>query len=310
MNQPARRFFLRSVAATAAFFCASANYSQASNENGTGAVDWFKSIFSNGEYVAEETYIAEASVRRGGREVSDYNESDTTLRLIFTPRVKLGVLRLGMEWERFSFGMPDRSPLPNTLQSASLVVGIDTQFSDSILMRFEATPGFYGTNELGFDEVNMPFVAGGTYIYNPNLQFIVGVSVDIERKYPVIPAAGIRWKIMRQWVLAAMLPEPRLEYEATKNLTLFLGANFKETNFRVKDDFGDTHRNPRLNHAVLTYSELRAGVGADWKITPTVTLTAEAGYQPYRSFDFYRANVRYHEDGSAPYGQISLHGAF
>ena len=190
-------------------------------------------------------------------------------------------------------------------------MGIDTQLSDSILMRFEAQPGFYGTNELGFDEFNVPFIAGGTYIYNPNLQFIVGVSVDIERRLPVIPAAGIRWKVFRQWVLNASLPEPRIEFEAAKNVALYLGATFKETSFRVAGDFGDKHgRISSLNRAVLTYSEVRTGVGVDWKITPIVTLSAEAGYQPYRSFDFYRVDLRYHEDGSAPYGMFSLHGAF
>ena len=78
----------------------------------------------------------------------------------------------------------------------------------------------------------------------------------------------------------------------------------------MDDDFGTNHRNPRLDSAVLTYSEVRAGGGVDWKISPSVILTAEAGYQPYREFDFYRADVRFHEDGSAPYGMISLHGAF
>jgi hypothetical protein len=39
-------------------------------------------------------------------------------------------------------------------------------------------------------------------------------------------------------------------------------------------------------------------------------LTGEVGYQPYREFDFYRAHVRYHQDNGAPYGMISVHGAF
>src|ERR1700731_2877138 len=131
------------------------------------------SFFRSGEYLAEETYVADANVRRGSQVIRDFTESDTILRFVLTPRVKLGVLRLGAEWERFSFGMPQHAPLPDTLQSAAIVVGIDTQFSDSILMRFEAQPGFYGTNELSFDEFNVPFIAGGTYIYNPNIQFIV-----------------------------------------------------------------------------------------------------------------------------------------
>lgn len=272
--------------------------------------DWFKPFSSlTGEYSLDETYVGDANVKRGNREVA-FNESDTILRLIMTPRIKLGVLRLGAEWERFTFGMRENAPLPDTLQSAAVVVGIDTQLSDSILMRFEAQPGFYGTNELGFDEFNVPFIAGGTYIYNPNVQFIVGVSVDIERKFPVLPAAGIRWKVSRQWLVNASLPEPRIEFEAAKNVALYLGATFKETSFRVAEDFSNSRRNARLNRAVLTYSEVRTGVGVDWKITSSVTLNAEAGYQPYRSFDFYRLDLHYHEDGSAPYGMLSLHGAF
>src|SRR5205085_2117037 len=165
--------------------------------NETASDNWFKAIFSTGEYVAEETYVGEADVERGKRAVRGFDESNTTLRYIATPRISAGILRLGAEWERFSFGMPDQSLLPNTLQSANLVLGLDTRFSDSILIRMEAHPGFYGTNHLTWDQVNVPFIAGGTYIYNGDLQFIAGVSVDVEAKYPVIPAAGFRWKLSR-----------------------------------------------------------------------------------------------------------------
>lgn len=265
-----------------------------------------------GEYLAEETFIGSADVANGAVKVRDFDESDTILRLILTPRVKFGVLRLGAEWERFSFGFPSGAPLPGTLQSVSLVLGLDTQFSDSILVRFEAQPGVYNT---GFDDLsddfNVPFIIGGTYIYNPNLQFIAGVSVDVERQYPVIPAAGIRWKVSRQWVLNAVLPKPRIEFEWQRYLTLYLGGDIKQTNFRVDDNFGTVHGNPRLDHAVLSYGEIRTGVGFEWKISQILTLSGEIGYQPYRSFDFYRADVQFDEDGSsAPYGMVSLHGAF
>jgi hypothetical protein len=268
------------------------------------------SFLQSGEYLTEETYVSDADVRRGSREIADFDESDTILRYVATPRTKLGVLRLGLEWERFAFGFPSRTPLPNSLQELSAVIGLDIQLSDSILVRVEAQPGFYGTNNFDSDQINAPFVAGGTYIYNPNVQFVLGVSVDVEREYPVIPAAGLRWRVTRQLILNAVLPTPRFEYEVSKSLTLYTGANIKQTNFRVDDNFGDAHGIGRLNHAVLTYSELRGGLGVNWKISPIVTLTAEAGYQPYRSFDFYRSEVRFHEDGSAPYGMLSLHGAF
>ena len=269
------------------------------------------STFSfSGEFGVDETYVGDGDVQRGQHVLRDFDESDTLLRFVLTPRIKLGVLRLGAEWERFSFGFSDRAPLPDTLQALSLVVGLDTQLSDSILLRFQAQPGFYGTDNFESQDVNVPFVIGGTYIYSPNLQFVLGVGIDVERKVPVLPGGGVRWKIARQWVLDAVLPTPRLEFQLNKDLRLYAGGTLKETNFRVGDRFGSTRGIPRLNEAVLTYSEVRTGTGADWKVSSVMTLSAEAGYQPYRDFDFYRADVRYHQDGGAPYGTISVHGEF
>ena len=276
--------------------------------------NWFESLSHFPfEYNAEDAYVGSGDVQRGpNKKVSDFDENDSIVHLVFTPRTQLGVLRIGAEWERFSFGLPDHAALPDTLQSVSLVMGLDMQFSDSIIVRAEGQPGVYDTefDNLGYDNFNLPFLIGGTYIYSPNLQLVLGVSVDVERKYPVIPAAGIRWKIASQWLLDAVLPTPRLQFEMSKAVSLYVGANVKQTSYRVDDDFGNANGIPRLNHAILTYSEVRTGGGFDWKISPIVTFTGEVGYQPYRNFDFYRADVRYHQDGGAPYGMISLHSAF
>lgn len=261
------------------------------------------------EYSFDETYVGDADVKRRGQSPLTYDESDTVIDFIFTPRISAGVLRLGFSYERFSFGYDQSVPLPNRLQAASAVLGIDTQLSDSILLRFEARPGAY-TEDFDNPEWNAPFVVGGTYIYSPNLQFVLGVGVDVERKYPVLPGGGVRWRFQPKWLLNAVLPTPRVEFELTKSVTVYAGGNYKETNFRMDDHFGDDHGVPKLNNAVLTYSEVRVGTGLDWKIADWLSVNAEAGYQPYRSFDYYRADVRFHENSGAPYGMISLHGAF
>jgi hypothetical protein len=267
----------------------------------------------SGEYTADVTYVGEGDVERNARKkVNDFDEIDSDVRLVLTPRTKFGVLRLGAEWERFSFGLPNGAALPNTLQSFSTILGLDMQFSDSIIVRAETQPGLYnsGLGHLFWDNFNMPFLIGGTYIYSPDLQLVLGVSVDVERKYPVLPAVGVRWKIAPQWLLDAVLPTPRLQYELTRDVSLYAGATVRDATFRVDDEFGVSHGIPRLNHAVINYTEIRTGAGFDWKISPIVTFTGEVGYQPYREFDFYRAEVRYSQSVGAPYGTISLHGAF
>lgn len=276
-----------------------------------------------------DTYVGEGDVERGGFSVHDFEENDFLARLVFTPRVKFGILRLGGAYERFDFGIDANDQirngiiggnrrfflapeLPDSLEAANFVVGLDTEFTDSWLIRIEAHPGWYGAGGHLFDGDNfrVPFIAGTTYVYSSTLQFTLGVGVNFEGKYPVLPGGGIRWQFAPNWVLNAVVPNPRLEFEATKNLTIYGGAVIKSETFRVGDNFGDLAGDSRLNNARLSYSEIRTGGGIDWKITPQITFSLEGGFVPYRSFDYYQPHVHYKQDGGAPYGGIALRAAF
>ena len=269
------------------------------------------------EFDLSDAYVGSGDVRRDGHGNS-LDEQNSLARLVFTPRVlPRGDLRLGVEWERYSFGFSNNASLPNTLQEVNLVVGADLSLTDSILVRFEAQPGLYGTffNHITSGDFNVPFVLGGSYLYSDSLQFFLGVSVDVNRKYPVIPGIGFRQKIAPKLVLDAQLPAPRVEYEFSRSTTLFAGAEFKENEFRVGEHFGDNHADNRhdervLNHALVNFTEIRVGVGLTQKFSSSLSLSIDGGCQPYREFDFYRADARYRSDGLAPYGQIALHGAF
>ena len=265
------------------------------------------------EFAIEQAYLGGADVARGQRAVNNFDEYYSNLLFVYAPRVSFGILRLGAQWERYSFGFPDGGQqLPNTLQATNSVVGLDTKFSDSILVRFEAQPGFYGTtfNHLDGDSFNVPFILGGTYIYSPELQLVLGIGVNLQGHYPVLPGGGIRWKFAPQWVLNAVLPAPRLEYELSRSATLYAGANIKANTFRVDGHFGDSHGDTALNNAWLSYEEVRAGAGLSWKINSALTFTLEGGYAPYRQFDFHRTEVRYHYEEGAPYGSLVFQGEF
>ncbi|HTL77801.1 MAG TPA: hypothetical protein VL136_00220, partial [Candidatus Babeliales bacterium] len=49
----------------------------------------------SGEFSADVTYVGEGDVERGGKHVNDFDEIDSDIRVVLTPRMKLGVLRLG-----------------------------------------------------------------------------------------------------------------------------------------------------------------------------------------------------------------------
>lgn len=264
------------------------------------------------EFHAEETYVGGGDVQRGSLRVRDFDESDTKAYFILTPRVKIGILRLGVGAERISFGYARNAAIPDVLESTNLILGLDTEFSDSFLIRLEAQPGYYGTDfdDFGRDTFNVPFLLGGTYIFNSGFQIVFGVGVDALRKYPVLPGGGVRWKFAPQWTLNAVVPAPRLEYEVNSSLLLYGGADIRSTSYRVDKWFGAVRGNPALNHAAITYEEVRLGGGLELKLSSAVKLSVEGGFIPFRNFDFHRTDVRYHQDGGAPYAMFALHAAF
>ena len=263
------------------------------------------------EFDLEGGYIGDADVKRGSRRIDGFNEWNFLGRVLILPSTPFGILRLGGEYEIYSFDIPENAQVPDKLQSLALVIGLDTKFSDSLLVRFEAKPGFYSADEIEGEDFNVPFILGGTYLYSSTLQFVLGIGVDFESKYPVLPGGGIRWKFGPRWVLNAVLPQPRLEYEFNSNLMLYAGAELRSKNFRVDDDFvGDASEPGNLNNAILQYTEIRTGAGLVWKVGETCKLSVEGGYLPYREFDYDRADIRYKSDGGAAYGALSFHCSF
>lgn len=257
------------------------------------------------------SYIGGADVHRGSIQVNDFDEINSLARILVLPRTKVGIVRLGAEYEIYAFDVVEGLQVPDRLQSLALIIGLDTKFSDELLVRFEAKPGLYSADDFQRGDLNVPFILGGTYLYSSTLQFVFGVGVDFEGEFPVLPGGGVRWKFAPQWVLNATLPTPRLEYEINRQFMLYGGGELRSKNFRVDNDFVSDPGDPgRLNNAVLNYTEVRIGGGFVWKIGETCKFSAEAGFMPYRQFDYHRTPVRYHSESGAPYAALSFHGSF
>jgi opacity protein-like surface antigen len=263
------------------------------------------------EVNADYSFVGSAPMHSGGVHIGSMEEQSSFLHAVISSKLTEGrLLRFGVEWQRYSFSLPASAPLPNTLQSVNLVAGLDMEFG-SWIVRAEAYPGFYSDfHDITSRDFNIPFVIGGTYLVNSELQWVLGLSVDLQRSYPVIPAVGVRWQFAGKWVLNAILPRPRLEYQFNDSTTLFVGGDIKAGTYRVDDKFGSSHGKPALNGAAVDYTEARVGGGASIKATSRVKVDLEAGYMPFREFDFHRADVTLKNDRGAAYGQIIVGCSF
>src|SRR4051812_29132273 len=104
-------------------------------------------------------------------------------------------LLVGADWQRVDASVPTNAPVPNTLQSATAVVGFDWRFRDGWGARLETAPGVYSDwRDFSSDSFNSPINGELSYVLNPNLLVGFQFNVDPRREKPIVALPAIRWK--------------------------------------------------------------------------------------------------------------------
>jgi hypothetical protein len=279
------------------------------------------------EFTLEGSYTGEAITKQGDAKLGGVGNSNAHFNYVASPTIKDGfLLRFGIDAERNSFEIQPQAPLPNTLQSINAVIGADMAIGDKIIARMELHPGIYSDFvDVTGNSFDMPVQIGGTYLYSKDLQFILGVQIDLKSNLPVIGLPGFRWQFADKWVLSAIPPKPRLEYELSNAVTLYGGAELLGGTYQLNSNFGNSHGHGngdlagQFNNNVVDFAEIRLGVGAVWKFHPNLSLDVSGGYVPYREFEIHPSQIGFdnHDTGfhnsigeGAPYGEIGISGSF
>ena len=189
----------------------------------------------------ESSYSAStgAYTNLNGRRNGDVSEQNTRIQYVLSYAVpQRPIVRLGVAYERYDFGLTHPAFIPSTIQSANFVAGVDLQISD-FLIRLETQPGFYGDfREMGTRDFNFPVVLGVAWVVSKDFQWILGLSYDGNREWPVMGGVGFRWNIDDRWLLNIAPPNPRIEYKFNDDVTLFAGARLAYTTYRTNSQFG------------------------------------------------------------------------
>jgi hypothetical protein len=260
---------------------------------------------------ADYSYVGEADFKNGGGKSRGFDEHATSLEYIATVQAgKYTYLRGGVASEEIFFNGSSGVPVPDMLEATNLVIGVDTALSEHWLIRFQIMPGIYSDMaDVTWNDANIPMMLGFSYLVSDKLQFMGGIRFDMNAGMPVMGGVGVRWKFADQWTLNAVLPKPRLEYDVTDQIKLYAGASFMGGTYRVGEHLGDREDLEKLNGTVVDYTEIRTGLGLEWKLAPAVTLGIEGGYVPSRELDYHRADYKVEGEGAA-YGQIGASARF
>jgi hypothetical protein len=263
---------------------------------------------------AETSFFGRGEAKSGSTNFGNITEISSSASFVLSAQIRdTALLRLGVEWQRYSFDPEERAPVPDSIQGLDLAIGADLQVSPAMLLRIEAHPGIYSEfHNFSWQDFNVPFEVVGTYFVSSDLIFIGGVYVDVDSDTPVFPIVGVHWKVSDKWVVQGVAPRPQLQYLLSDSVTLFAGADLREGTFRMDDQFGQGRGMPQLNDAILDYFEIRAGAGLTWKVTKNVNFDLEGGCTPYRRFEYPRVNdgFKVKSEDLVPYLRIGLSAKF
>jgi hypothetical protein len=268
------------------------------------------------EFTAEGGWDGRATDRQGNSNDGGVSNANGHVNYVVSPTIKDGLLlRFGVDAERNSFSLPPGAPLPNTLQSINAVIGADMSIGDKILMRAELHPGIYSDFvHITGNDFDCPVQVGGTYLYSKDFQLILGFEIDLKSNLPIIGVPGFRWHFADNWVISAIPPKPRIEYDFSKQLTFYAGADILDGTYQLNSSFGTSHghgaspNNAQFNNNVVDFTEIRVGPGVVWKFTPNMNLDVSGGWMPYRAYDIHPSQIGFDINDTTFKNQLS-HGA-
>jgi hypothetical protein len=218
---------------------------------------------------------------------------------------------LGVDYERWGFsGNTGAVPVPDQLQSVSLVLGNRWRFAEAWTLQLSVRPGLYSDfDDVSGQDVHVPGLALVSYELNPEWTLLFGVNVHAGREIPVLPAVGAVWRPDTNWTANLVLPRADVTRRLDENWSAFVGFDLVGGAYTVGERFGTAHGAPLLDGERLTYREIRLGAGARYQLGRRLRVELEGGWAVDRRFVYDRLDLEFEGD-AAPYVRLGITGSY
>lgn len=200
-------------------------------------------------------------------------------------------------------------PLPGTLRQVGLLIGgthslatvVGPEWSATLLLRPNVSNAGSGLSSDGF---NLPGTLTFGFRQNERLNWDFGIAFSPEGEHVVLPVVGFRWSFAPRWTAVLGYPRTGVAYEVDDALTLRLAFSVQGGNYEVERGLL-----PSLSDTWLDYRDLRTGVGLDYRVSPALSVSLEAGAVVDREFDYFDRGYKIEGEGAAYFG-VSVRGRF
>lgn len=228
---------------------------------------------------------------------------------LFMPLSREWFFRGGPAWQGFFFDS-DNSLVPNQLHEFAFDIGFGRKLSEKWTALGWISPALASDlDALDPGDFNLTGVLGVMWKASDTFEMTAGARFALHSNYPVLPAAGFKWKFAPSWELNLMAPQPELVWSVTDSLKLSAGAAIAGGAFRVGDDFGKSAGRPDLAGEWVGFREIRTFSAVEAGLSDAATLRVEAGWMAGREFEFVDSDDSLDVDGGF-YGSVSLKLAF
>lgn len=269
--------------------------------------DNLTTIDVSGDYVGESNFKHSS----GKQSAAHFDfEADRLIPLDYAwPNATCGkwYLKLGVNYDRFDFDTSRQTRVPNTLQSISGVIALNYLVKGNTAILLETRPGVYFEHDINSGAFDSPTTLAIAYpVFGGDKFYLIGGATGSLLRSPgVLPVVGVLWHISDKWDLRAYVPQPRLVYQATDKLEIYVGGELAGGGYKTDHRQVDPQK---LSGGVVTYSDIRAGGGVIYTCKPfTVDLAVGASLR--REFDYDRAGSRFRTE-PAPYVKLAVSTAF
>jgi hypothetical protein len=200
----------------------------------------------------------------------------------------------GLSADRYDFSGTNTLGL-NRLQDFAAQLSVEYFVGDDAVASVVVHPGLYFEDRPTGADWDIPVEAVTGIPLNSAFNGVVGL-LDARFYRRLVPVAGIVWTISPQVRLEAVYPEPALVITGTSQVELRLGGELIGAGFRT---------DAALHNRAVEYTSYRIGGKLTGKLLRQLSVSAAAGYETGRTFEFLHGPRRV-QGGAAPYVGVSF----
>ena len=228
---------------------------------------------------------------------------DANWNLFYVENILAGDVDMALRFDLLNFHSDTGIALPTSVFTTVADMGWTWRFLNQNSLQFRIAPGLYGDSSASFSDLfSIPAQVSIFRAFSPTLSGQLGVEVRADWDLPVMPLLGLTWQPSDLFRLEAMLPKSRILFNFYDNVILYGTLEWRNLSYAL--DSGDG------TPSQFTMDDFLATAGLLFAITPELHVGVEGGTFLSRTLRADTAADSSIDLSNAPFGRISISGAF